>query len=164
MTSNFYKTISLFLYCHYVVKFFRIIFNPIFQYLEKNSLLCPNQSGFRPFDSCENQLLSILHDIYGNSDQHPTLEVRDNSLDILKKWHEGLLFKLERIGISGNFLGLLKSFLSNRFQWVVLNDHCFSWLSVQARVLQGSILGPLHFLIYIYDLPDLYTQGLIQAL
>ena len=40
-----------------------IIFNHIFEYLEKNGLLCWNQSGFHPFDSCENQLLSIVHDI-----------------------------------------------------------------------------------------------------
>ena len=75
-----------------------IIFNPIFEYLEKNSLLCRNQCGFRSFDSCENQLLSIVYDIYANFDQHPTLEVRANLLDISKTfgkvWHEGLLFKL----------------------------------------------------------------------
>ena len=81
--------------------FERIIFNPIFEYIEKNRLICPKQFAFQPFDSCENQLLSIVHDIYANFDQHPTLEVRTNFSDILKAfdkvWHEGLLFKLERI-------------------------------------------------------------------
>ena len=84
------------------------------------------------------------------------LQMRANFLDILKAfdkvWHEGLLFKLERIGISGNLLSLLKSFLSNRFQQVVLNGQCSSWSSVLAGVLQVSILGPLIFLIYINDL------------
>ena len=64
------------------------------------------------------------------------LQMRANFLDILKAfdkvWHEGLLFKLERIGISGNLLSLLKSFLSNRFQRVVLNGQCSSWSSVLA--------------------------------
>ena len=149
-----YRPVSLLPICGKI--FERIIFNPIFEYLEKNSLLCPNQSGFRPFDSCENQLLSIVHDIYANFDQHPTLEMRANFLDISKAfdkvWHEGLLFKLEHIGISGNLLSLLKSFLSNRFQQVVLNGQCSSWSSVLAGVLQVSILGPLIFLIYINDL------------
>ena len=112
-----YQPVSLLPICGKI--FERIIFNPIFEYLEKNSLLCPNQSGFRPFDSCENQLLSIVHDIYANFDQHPTLEMRANFLDISKAfdkvWHEGLLFKLEHIGISGNLLSLLKSLLSNIF-------------------------------------------------
>ena len=111
--------------------FERIIFNPIFEDLEKNSLLWPNQFGFHPFDSCENQLLSIVHDIYANFDQNPTLEMRANFLDISKAfdkvWHEGLLFKLEYIGISGNLPSLLESFLSNRFQRVVLNGQCCSW-------------------------------------
>ena len=51
----------------------RIIFNPISEFLEENSLLCSNQSGFRPLDSCENQLLSTVHNICPNFDQNPTL-------------------------------------------------------------------------------------------
>ena len=67
-----YRPVSLLPICGNI--FERIIFNPIFEYLEKNSLLCTNQSGFRPFDSCENQLLSIIHDIYANFDKHPLLK------------------------------------------------------------------------------------------
>ena len=62
-------------------------------------------------------------------------------------WHERLLFKLECIGISGNLLSLLKCFLSNRVQQVVLIGQCFSWSPVLAGVLQGSVLGPLLFVM-----------------
>ena len=103
-----YRPVSLLPICGKI--FERIIFNPIFEYLENS--LYPNQSGFRPFDSCENQLLSIVHDIYANFDQNPTLEMRANFLVVSKAfdkvWHEGLLFKLECIGILGNLLSLLK--------------------------------------------------------
>ena len=108
------------------------------EFLEENSLLCPHQSGFCSSDSCQNQLLSILHDIYASFDQCSTLGVRANFLDISKAFdkvcHEGLLFKLECIGISGNLLSLLKSFLNNRFQRVVLNGQCSKWSSVLAGV------------------------------
>ena len=106
--------------------FERIVFNPVLEFLEKSSLLCPHQSGFHSSDSCQSQLLSIVHNIYASFDQSPTLEVRVNFLDISKAfdkvWHEGLLFKLEHTGTLGNLLNLLKSFLNNRFQRVVLND------------------------------------------
>ena len=109
------------------------------EFLEENSLLCPHQSGFRSSDSCQSHLLSIVHNIYASFDKSPTLEVRANVLDISKAfdevWHEGLLFKLERIGLSGNLLNLLKSLLNNRFQRVVLNGLCSNWSSVLAGVL-----------------------------
>ena len=62
----------------------RIIYNSVFLYLEKNNLLTPNQSGFHPNNSCVNQLLSIVHWIYSDFDQNPSLEVRSNFLDISK--------------------------------------------------------------------------------
>ena len=79
-------------------------------------------------------------------------------LDISKAfdrvWHDGLLFKLEKNGVSGNLFQLIKSFLSDRFQRVLPNGQRSDWETIQAGVPQDSILGPLFFLIYINDLAD----------
>ena len=62
---------------------------------KENSILWQHQFGFRSFDSCQSQLLSIVYGIYTNFDQNPILEVRANFLDISKAfekvWHEGLI-------------------------------------------------------------------------
>ena len=62
--------------------------------------------------------------------------------------------KLKLNGVSGNLLNVITNFLYERKQRVVLNGHHSSWTNVQAGVLQGSILGPLFFLIYVNDLSD----------
>ena len=124
-----------------------------FNFILQNNLLESCQSGFRPNNSCINQLISITHNIYRAFDANPSLEVRGVFLDLSKAfdkvWHEGLLYKLKNNGINSNALQLIESFLHNRHQRVVLNGQSSSLLSIRAGVLQGSVLGPLFFLIYI---------------
>ena len=138
--------------------FERLIFNSLFKYIDKNELLKSNQTRFHPFDSCVNQLLSINHEIFSNFDCDPPKDIRAVFLDISKAfdkiWLPGLIFKIKSFGISGDLLELIKNFLSNRFQRVVLNGQTSEWEKINAGVPQGSILEPLYFLIYINDLTD----------
>ena len=134
--------------------FERIIYNRIFEYLIEKSLTTENQYGFKPGDSCINQLLSITHDIYKSLDDG--FEGKGVFLDISKAfdkfWHEGLIYKLKQNGVSGKLLNIIKDFLDSRKQRVVLNGQYSSWTSITAGVPQGSILRTLVFLIYVYYL------------
>ena len=118
--------------------FEKLVYDSLYSHLVSHDLLNPNQSGFRPGDSTVNQLISITHSIFKAFDCNPPLDVRSVYLDISKAfdrvWHDGLIPKLKRCGVSGQLLPLLQSFLMDRKQRTVLNGQCSSWEDISAGV------------------------------
>ena len=125
-TLKNYRPVSLLPICSII--FERLIYNEMFGFFLDKGLISANQSGFKPGDSSINQLLSITHNIYKSFDDG--YEVSGVFLDISKAfdkvWQDGLIFKLQENGISGNLLKVLKHFLTNRKQRVVLNGQSSS--------------------------------------
>ena len=81
----------------------------------------------------------------------PTYPTRGVFLDISKAfdriWHDGLLFIFKQNGVSRNLFQLVTSFLSDKYQRVLLNGQTSNWETIKAGAPQGSILGPIFFLI-----------------
>ena len=124
-----------------------LIFNSLYEYVEESKLLLMHQFGFRSNNSCVNQLLSVVHNLYKGFDAYPNLKTRGVFLDMSKVfdkvWHQGIIFKIKSAGVSDSLLNLIESFLSNKSQGVLLNGQTSKWLPVKVGVPQVSILG--HF-------------------
>ena len=129
--------------------FEKLLFNALYSFFEDHKLPNPCQSGFKKNDSCIKQLVSITHEIYSAFDCNPSLEGRGVFQDLSKAfdkvWHDGLIYKLKSLGISGSRLKLIQNYLDNQFQRVLLNGQTSEWKPVKAGIPQGSILGPLFF-------------------
>ena len=151
LPSN-YRPISLL--CQAGKAMERCVHKELFNYINDKKLLTPFQSGFVPGDSTTFQLLHTYHTFCEAVDSGK--EVRVVFCDISKAfdrvWHRGLIHKLRDMGCSEEVLKWFSSYLTNRRQRVVNNGQTSEWTFVKAGVPQGSILGPLLFLIYINDI------------
>ena len=147
-----YRPISL-LSC--VGKVFeRCIHKHVYYFLSTNHIITESQSGFLPGDSTVNQLLCIYNNLCFNWDQGITSQsvYFDISKAFDRVWHRGLILKLESIGIRGRLLDWFRHYLFERKQVVVIKGETSNTEVISAGVPQGSVLGPLLFLVYINDI------------
>ena len=112
------RPVSLLPICSKILE--KIVLDSMMRFLNENKFLSNAQSGFRPPDSCECQVLLIVHDIYKSFDCNPPWEVREIFLDISKAFdrvcHDRLLYKIKSFGVFHTPLKLIEHFLSSRYR------------------------------------------------
>ena len=140
----------------------RLIKDHLVDFLVKNKLINPSQYGFLKARSCLTNMLCFLEDVTTWVDEGSPVDII--YLDFKKAFdkvpHQRLLLKLKAHGIG--MINWIEKWLIDRRQRVVVDGEVSNWKSVLSGVPQGSVLGPILFLIYINDLDDDITSKMLK--
>ena len=150
---------------HLIKIFEKVIRNYIVQFMEENDKFNPSQHGFRNGRSCVSQLLSNYDKIMDILESGANVDTI--YLDFAKAFdkvdHAIVLKKSSLLGIRGKLLNWIESFLTSRSQMVVVNGVLSDPAPVRSGVPQGSVIGPLLFLILIGDIDDNIAHAFLSS-